>query len=534
MFASCFAAVASSLEIRGYGSQLIDPTERSRAPIIALTAESIRGDLTLRSATQTVHDYANEHRPNLWPTRPDKGGSALGRDQLAPVFEETGDSFAQSLERLHPNPLTVPPPNADTADGYFAHEWIETYSPYFAERKRKRLAAVVSGRGLERVPYDQMAAAYASVTRLVAPVQLGMALTASPARVALLAFESVVLVRKPLGGSNQPHCHAGRDKCGCSLNALALVAHLCVDGEHRCAGLGTRPLPATVAIERSVARALLSLLADVELAAQLLAGDGGAQLATCPVVSGLLPAGGPRGRGPHKQTDVELVTGRTWNMVRAISARRDPRLWGPRPFALAIPTTGVATSGPRRVAPSALSAIDPGWPAQPESLAAEVAAVEACAPAEEPRPEDPERWSREVRAPGGPGTAWQVPARLAGPQSHAGVALLGRKAPEADRATVWVSHPGLCEEAVPAIDALLASREIVVHGPRLASSPFEYWIQRGYRRHAAVDLILKGSASKQLREGVGGAMAGGFLDYVLRAVPLTRVEAALDRRPTAR
>jgi hypothetical protein len=433
----------------------------------------------------------------LWPLRIG-ADSGLGGNRACGVFSEFVETFAGNLVAGFPANLQAPPPNGSGAS-CFTHEAIERHTAFFAESEQRRQARDVSKR-----PYDEMRAAFPSITRLVTPMLLGKALRDPAITLDALEFD-ILHSKRP---TTLSHAHEGAANCGRTLNVLALIAHLRVAGEHRCAVIATKPLPASVSLVPSIHAAIRSLLADVHTAASLL--DDSAVMRTLiesPVVAGVLAAGGPLGRGPRNATNVEIAPGQTLPILQAIYRADDRPSW-PH-LALAVPLHS-GGDGPKRIARSTLEPEGRGWPANREKFVRAVAATKPSARANSPRELDgppPAEW-------------WWVPARLKAAGVSQPVKLMTRRVGGGRSTTVWTTLLGPPEVSARGIETLMSSRLHASSQSRstpLPGSPYGLWIGRAYRQRAAGGLLLKGGSGDHLREGVTAAMNAGFFVFVVNA-----------------
>ena len=455
-------------------------------------------------AVERVYRYATDKdQPNsggdqkLWPLRIG-ADSGIGGDRACEVFSEFVETFAGHLRAAFPSNLQATPPT-DGGASCFTHETIERHTAFFAESEQRR-----EERDAGKRPYDEMRATFPAITRLVAPVLLGQTLANSPT-VLLDALEFDVLHSKR--STTLSHAHKGTAHCGRTLNVLALIAHLRVAGEHRCAVIGTKPLPSGVSLVVSIHAAIRSLLADVHTAAALLDDDQTAMriLIEAPVVAGVLAAGGPLGRGPRNATNVEIVPGQSLPILEAIYRSNG----GACPhLALAVPLHG-GGNGPKRIARSTLEPEGRGWPTNHEKFVRTLAATKPSGSANSPR---------ELAGPP-PAEWWWVPARLKAVRVSQPVKFIARRVGDARSTTVWTAL-GPPEISARGIETLMRSRTHTSSRSRsaqVAGSPYDLWIRRAYRQRAAGGLLLKGGSSDHLRDGVTAAMNAGFLVFAVNA-----------------
>jgi hypothetical protein len=475
--------------------------------------------LRVREAVSIVKSRRLAQGGEQWPGRAASGGSALGRKRAGDIFIQYVTSLAMALLEEFPLNLAAVPATEDNWRLSFVYETVERHTEYFAAFAGRSSADPATQRAPRRLkrPYDEMTVAFPPSARFIPPLMLVSALRDGPANVHLEALEVVVLHRKVPSSIQLPHAHPGKAHCGNTLNTAALVAHLRVCEESRCAVVGTRNLLASEPLFVSVPKAVRSLRSDLHAAARII-DDGrfAPELVLMPVVVGILPAGGPMGRGRHNQTNVEIVPGRMLDMVRSISLiARDPEGEdgpSPQPAALAF-ATRVTGPGPTQLATSALVPDAPGWPATPEGFAAALAAASGGA-------------SRPIESLDGPGTAdwWYADAHLKAFQRRLPVRVLARRPRDSGAAALWVTPWPHLGPLAAAIETVMRSRESQRRETglgTLSGSPYELWISRAYRHYAAGGLLLKGGATEPLRVGVTAAMTSAFLAFALSAGSLS-------------
>ncbi len=429
-----------------------------------------------------------------WPRRY-PSGSGLGPDKAKRAFAETVEGLAADLRGRRPEVFASA--RAGDWPSLFVYELIEAHATYFAEPRR--------GAGGKPVrAYDAMALAFPPAARLVPALLLGRAIDAGAAQ--LDALEPVILLRKqPRSEHPRIHLHAGKANCGATLNTMALVGHCTVGGETRCVVLGSQPLSRHESLDLSAPRAIKHLLALVDQAGTLASATrAGDVLLDAPVVVGLLQGGGPRGKSAREAVNAELVPARSARVLSAIvtrEARLPKRL--PRPLALQLPTDPPADEGPHRLQPNGIEPAATGWPQDPIRFAA---AIACAAPTAGSRPSQDVEWV-------------VVPAALTQMTSPIPVTLLGRRSVGSDaRATVWLVDGRAADAAQTAIETVRRAQVLRNPGDGLTSI-WDAWVMRAYRRHAAGDLLIKGSSTEQLSAGVGAALNAAFVEFALRDGP---------------
>jgi hypothetical protein len=443
-----------------------------------------------------------------WPLRRTSRESGLSRRKAMAAFGECVAGMVQEHRALSPAQFSAT--DARRWLTLFACEPIERHSVFFAEQLERREPARAGHR-----PYDQMAVAFPAVSRLVAPLILGRA--AAAGEVGVHAVEPVILVRKPRDTNPRPHLHVGKAGCGGTLNSLALVAHCTKKASPRCIVVGTRPLTRHQDLALSVPLALRALLEDLNRAALAERGTPAENvLALTPVVSDLLSGGGPHGRGDHNATNTELVVARTRAILSVVHERntlndvRQP--WPPRTAVLRLPAEPLANAGPRRVAPNGLRAAGAGWSNDPHKLALEIATAQSV-----------RRESGNIAPPfhtafrmAAIGADWcDVPGWLTGIGRSTPVSLFARRTADGAPPTVWLTLGVPDTRHAAVVETFRSSRTQSTQGGTLLGSPFDRWVSRAYRRHAAGDLLIKGGAGEELLAGVSAAMTVGFMLFAI-------------------